>query len=235
MKTRYCLLALLLAGASAHAETLAGTPDVVDADTFKVGGESIRLEGVDAPETGQQCERTGGERYRCGKDATDALRARIAGAAVACEVSGRDRYGRALAVCRLAGVDLNGWLVSEGWALAYRQYSEAYIAEEAGAKDAKRGVWAGRFVKPWDWRRGKRLAQGAAEETGRKVNINKAGAGRIAAALNGIGPVKAKAIIEHRERNGPFKSVEELLDVKGIGRKTLERIRTDILLQEPSQ
>ncbi|MCY4157443.1 MAG: helix-hairpin-helix domain-containing protein [Gammaproteobacteria bacterium] len=68
-----------------------------------------------------------------------------------------------------------------------------------------------------------------------EVNVNTADAETLAAELNGIGPVKAKAIIEYREQNGPFKSVEELLKVKGIGPKTLEKIRKDVLLDKASE
>ena len=75
-----------------------------------------------------------------------------------CEGSRRDRYGRLIAVCFDAdGTDLNGWLVSQGWALAYRRYSKQYIRQEEAARKARRGMWSGRFVKPWQWRRGKRL------------------------------------------------------------------------------
>ena len=47
----------------------------------------------------------------------------------------------------------------EGVALAYRRYSKKYVPEEDEAKAAKRGLWAGEFVAPWDWRRGERLDQ----------------------------------------------------------------------------
>ncbi len=60
---------------------------------------------------------------------------------------------------------------------------------------------------------------------GEPVNINTASAETIAAALNGIGDVKAKAIVEHREKNGAFKSAEELVNVKGVGLKTVEKNR----------
>ena len=69
----------------------------------------------------------------------------------------RDRYGRVVAVCRAAGEDLNAWMVSQGWALAYRQYSRDYVGEEADARAARRGIWRGDFVEPWDWRPGERL------------------------------------------------------------------------------
>ncbi len=60
----------------------------------------------------------------------------------------------------MAGEDLEEWLVSQGWALAYRRYSLDYVDEEADAQAARRGIWAGGFVKPWEWRRGKRLDTG---------------------------------------------------------------------------
>jgi endonuclease YncB( thermonuclease family) len=48
-------------------------------------------------------------------------------------------------------------MVHTGWALAYRRYSKLYVAIEEKAKAAKRGMWRGEFVPPWEWRRGKRL------------------------------------------------------------------------------
>ena len=108
------------------------------------------------PERGQSC-RDRGALWLCGGLATHALSKRIAGRAVACDEKDRDRYGRIVAICRLGGEDLNAWMVSEGWALAYRRYSRAYVAEESSAKAARLGVWRGDFVTPWDWRRGERL------------------------------------------------------------------------------
>lgn len=57
------------------------------------------------------------------------------------------------------------------------------------------------------------------------VDINSASIGELAAALPGIGPGKAQRIVEWREINGPFQSVDQLLDVSGIGPVTLENIR----------
>lgn len=54
------------------------------------------------------------------------------------------------------------------------------------------------------------------------VNINTASAQEIADALKGVGPSKAAAIVEYREKNGPFQSVEDLVQVKGIGPSTLQ-------------
>jgi competence protein ComEA len=65
--------------------------------------------------------------------------------------------------------------------------------------------------------------------TGEKVNINTAGAEELT-ALPGIGPAYARRIVEYREKNGPFKKLEDLLNVRGIGEKTFARIRERVTL-----
>jgi competence protein ComEA len=62
------------------------------------------------------------------------------------------------------------------------------------------------------------------------VNVNTADAGALAKALNGIGPAKAKAIVSYREKNGPFKSVDQLAMVEGITQKLIDKNRADIKL-----
>jgi competence protein ComEA len=64
------------------------------------------------------------------------------------------------------------------------------------------------------------------------VNINQADAKSIASALNGIGIKKAEAITLYRDQNGPFKAVDDLAKVKGIGSKIIEKNRSDILLEK---
>ncbi len=66
-----------------------------------------------------------------------------------------------------------------------------------------------------------------------KVNINTADAAAIAATLNGVGPAKAEAIIAYRKENGPFKSADQLVEVKGIGLATVEKNRERIELSAP--
>jgi len=63
-----------------------------------------------------------------------------------------------------------------------------------------------------------------------KINVNTASADALAEILTGIGPKKAEAIVAYREANGPFKSVDDLLQVKGIGPATLEKNRDRISL-----
>lgn len=62
------------------------------------------------------------------------------------------------------------------------------------------------------------------------VNINTADATALAKALNGVGPAKAQAIVAYREKNGPFKSVDQLALVEGITQKLIDRNRADIRL-----
>jgi competence protein ComEA len=62
------------------------------------------------------------------------------------------------------------------------------------------------------------------------VNINTADASALAKALNGIGPAKAQAIVSYREKNGPFKSADQLAMVEGISQKLIDKNRADIRL-----
>jgi len=62
------------------------------------------------------------------------------------------------------------------------------------------------------------------------VNINAANAETLAKELNGIGPVKAEAIIEYRKQNGPFVNIYDLQNVKGIGEATVEKNQDNIIL-----
>jgi competence protein ComEA len=62
------------------------------------------------------------------------------------------------------------------------------------------------------------------------VNINTADATALAKALNGVGPAKAKAIVSYREKNGPFKSADQLAMVDGISQKLIDKNRSDIKL-----
>jgi competence protein ComEA len=62
------------------------------------------------------------------------------------------------------------------------------------------------------------------------VNINTADATALAKALSGVGPAKAKAIVSYREKNGPFKTVDQLAMVEGISQKLIDKNRSDLKL-----
>ncbi len=143
-------------GGPAAAETLLeGVATIQDADTIAIGTTVIRLYGIDAPEGDQTCSRAG-VAYFCGQKATDALTSLIAAQAnqtLRCDHRGLDRYNRVLSECFLGSINLNAWLVEQGHALAYRQYSDHYVDYEATAAAAGQGLWAGEFVPPWEYRR----------------------------------------------------------------------------------
>jgi endonuclease YncB( thermonuclease family) len=134
---------------------IVGRAWIVDGDTIHVAASRIRLEGIDAPEKDQSCVDADGRAWPCGQAATRQLRERTRGQSLTCAPRAIDRYGRVVATCRLSdGTDLSAWLVRQGWALA-SGFSRAYASDEADAKAQKRGIWAGTFIAPWEWRRRK--------------------------------------------------------------------------------
>jgi endonuclease YncB( thermonuclease family) len=150
------LLTILLSATPATANELNGVASVIDGDTVEIRGTRIRLHGIDAPESRQLCTRPSGQSWRCGQQAALALSDRIGRRSVICVARDTDRYGRTIAVCSQDGIDLNAWMVAEGWAVAYRQYSRDYVLADTEARSAGRNIWSGTLVMPWDWRRGAR-------------------------------------------------------------------------------
>jgi endonuclease YncB( thermonuclease family) len=131
--------------------TITGAARVIDGDSLEIASTSIRLHAVDAPEGRQRCTRDGTS-WDCGGAAANRLRELVAGRAIICDRTDTDSYGRTVARCRNGEVDLGAEMVLAGLALAYRQYGRDYVDHESRAKAANRGVWAGEFTPPWDWR-----------------------------------------------------------------------------------
>lgn len=140
-----------------------GVATVIDGDTLEIHGSRIRLHGIDAPESRQTCIETDGSAWRCGQAAALALADRVDRTPILCEHLDMDRYGRAIARCFSNREDLNSWMVGEGLAVAYRQYSSDYIADEARARETQKGMWRTKFDMPWDWRKGMRSPEGRDE------------------------------------------------------------------------
>jgi endonuclease YncB( thermonuclease family) len=149
---RAVFLAVLAAACTPADAEIAGVASVVDADTIEIHGQRIRLHGIDAPESSQPCLDGGGRTWRCGQRAALALQDLIGRRTVTCDERDVDRYGRIVGRCLLGEVDINEWLVAQGLALAYRRYSRDYLAAEDEARAAGRGMWAGTFEPPWEWR-----------------------------------------------------------------------------------
>jgi micrococcal nuclease len=163
----FCLIALLgllATETSAAAETLRGmVKTVYDGDTVVLVGRgmgrvTVRLYGVDAPETRKPD--SPGQPF--GSQAKRVLMFKVLGKEVSAEVQDRDQYGRTVAVLQLAGRDINAEMVSEGMAWAYRQflngpYASRYIALEEQARRQHRGLWRDTNPQPpWEFRRGQK-------------------------------------------------------------------------------
>ena len=144
--------ALIFAATASHAQNIAGVASVIDGDTIEIHGTRIRLAGIDAPESKQECQHADGTGWRCGQKAALALSDHIGRSVVNCVPSTKDRYGRTIATCFLGAEDVNRWMVTQGWAVAYRQYSRAYVEDEHRAHAARMGIWAGNFMTPSEWR-----------------------------------------------------------------------------------
>ena len=134
-------------------DEIAGRASVIDGDTVEIRGQRIRLFAMDAPESGQTCERDG-ETYRCGQVAANTLDAFLVNRTLRCDQLDYDsRCARGVSICWTGGIDVGEWMVEGGWAVAATKYSSRYVAAEERAKANKVGLWAGEFVSPEEWRR----------------------------------------------------------------------------------
>ena len=137
------------------AATITGMAIVTDGDSLRISNQKIRLWAIDAPELQQTCQQLGVS-WPCGAEAMVALTEHIGSHSVSCRKEDIDRYGRIVAECFIGDSSINEWLVGNGWALAYRQYSAKFTSAEDQAKSRKSGLWQGEFIAPWDWRQQQR-------------------------------------------------------------------------------
>ncbi|MHB2167892.1 thermonuclease family protein [Alsobacter sp. R-9] len=128
-------------------QDLAGAVSVIDGDSLRLAGVELRLEGIDAPELAQTCLAEKGE-VACGRMAREGLAGMSASGPVQCRVGREDRFGRGLALCRAGDLDINREMVRRGLAVSFGRYE----ADEAEARQARRGIWAMRFEPPSAWR-----------------------------------------------------------------------------------
>jgi endonuclease YncB( thermonuclease family) len=142
------IIALAVCG-PAFADDLIGQASVIDGDTIEIHGTRIRIFGIDAPESDQLCHDGRSNRYRCGQKASNMLFDFIDRRPVECIEVDRDRYKRAVSVCSVGGTDIADWLVRNGLALDWPQYSKGgYADAQAEAKRGRRGMWGGSFKEP---------------------------------------------------------------------------------------
>lgn len=145
-------LAFALFTVALAAPAFAGATRVVDGDTLAIGDVTYRLHGIDAPEYGQKCNKSGGGTWPCGKAAVKAMEKLVDGADVTCNDYGNDDYGRTLSVCIVDGRDINAAMVEQGNAWAYRRFSDDYAANEDHARAERMGIWQAPTKPAWEYR-----------------------------------------------------------------------------------
>lgn len=131
---------------------IVGRATVTDGDTIEIRSERIRLWGIDAPESTQQCIGPSDAREPAGRRAAMALSDMIGTLTVICTERDRDQYNRAVSVCEVDGQDLSRAMADQSWAWAFVRYSGDYIGQEVNAREARRGVWAWACQVPWEYR-----------------------------------------------------------------------------------
>jgi endonuclease YncB( thermonuclease family) len=131
---------------------LEGRAYAVSGDSLQVGGTTVRLSGIEAPDQDQRCG-AGNRRWRCGAAASEALSRLVTGRVVSCTLSGTDGKGRPLASCMAGKTEINAELVRRGHVFAETGLFARYASIESEARSAKLGLWAGGDVeRPSDYR-----------------------------------------------------------------------------------
>ena len=156
--------------------SIEGPARVVDGDTIVIGEVRIRLEGIDAPESGQTCNKQWLGTWPCGEEATQHLARLVRDRVVRCNSSGTDAYGRMLGICFTEGLELNADMVRNGMAWAFVKYSLGYVEAETAARTLRLGIWQGNATPAWVWR-----AQRWSDAAGSRSAL---GAGELAGAAN---------------------------------------------------
>lgn len=159
-----------------EAVSLTGTPVVIDGDTLRIGDELIEISGIDAPELGQPCgsaaahfnDQSDGqtETFDCGLVAKNALEKIIeeGNGIITCVSYERDWREHLVGHCEVQynigsvypWITLDRHMVATGWALVQPRLNGVLISNysdaEDWAHDGSRGLWAGTFTPPWEWR-----------------------------------------------------------------------------------
>ena len=163
-KTSLILIITLFLTQTLNSTEIYGVPKIIDGDTVHINTKKIRLEGIDAPEIKQQCKKPFlkisaiigfefNKNYSCGVTAKKKLTDKIDSSKIKCISSSKDRYKRFLATCYKDKINLNKWMVRNGYAVAYKKYSKNYMRDEEYAKENKLGLWEGSFITPEKWRK----------------------------------------------------------------------------------
>lgn len=150
---RFCSILVLICSSLPSWADVAGTVRVIDADTIAVGTTRVRLHAIDAPEQDQTCQTEHGVDFACGVWASGQVAARFEGQRATCRQTDIDKYGRIVATCAAAGVDMGQEIVAQGWAFAYRRYGMDYDLDEKAAYINDVGLHGFRVQSPAQFRK----------------------------------------------------------------------------------
>lgn len=127
---------------------------VADGDSFSIGPQKIRVDGIDAPEYRQTCENESGVPWDCGKVSRASLELMLQQPGLSCVSDATDQYGRSIATCSTAQQpDIGAAQVMAGMAVSHEYFGvRDYGEQQDDAQSAKRGIWAGAFTPPAEWR-----------------------------------------------------------------------------------
>lgn len=131
---------------SGHGVALSGS-------TLRIGKLKLRLLGIEAPVINQTCADKYGHSYNCGQKAKIWLQDWMEDKTVTCNVISKVINNGATGVCFAEGYDIAAVVTNAGWAVAYPKNTDIYVPYEEQANINRRGLWAGKFYKPWDWRK----------------------------------------------------------------------------------
>ena len=134
------------------ATMVSGPVEVLEGDLLRVGGQTVRLYGIDAPEKGQMCAGPKRE-HDCGHIAATGLMDLTAGVErVTCEILGKAFDGNPIARCiDPQGFDLSRQMLYTGWAFATPAASVGFHQLAEDAQSARRGMWKWQVMRPWRW------------------------------------------------------------------------------------
>ena len=129
-----------------------GKARIIDGDTIHIEKNKIRLYGIDAPEINQTCT-INKIIWECGIESSQALESIVSEEEVRCEIVDIDQYKRFVAICFVKNINLSQHMVQNGWAVAYRYYSDDFINDEKIAEKNKASIWQGKFLDPYLFRK----------------------------------------------------------------------------------
>ena len=152
MTRKLVTVALIFAASPAAAADVTGAASAINSDVIQIGDKRIMLFGMESVERNQACQ-IDGKSWQCWPAAVRQLETLTSQGDTTCrEARPPDRYGRLLALCEINGKSLNEAYVRTGFAVARTDETDAFVEAEKAAREAKIGLWQGKFMKPWDYR-----------------------------------------------------------------------------------